>query len=196
MQRHRQIVSAAAAVLAWVAPAYALPPDPDDEYRRANVAVGSVPAEATWILVDARNHASGVSGAAAVLLGVARERGRSRPASLRVECFGNVTAVHVDAAALQLGRAATVLHSVDGGPFRPASWEAGADGSGLSLSADRAIAFLAELYGKGELRLAVVRPLSVPFVLTFAVAGAEQNLGAIAERCQWSAAPALSEAGR
>jgi hypothetical protein len=36
--------------------------------------------------------------------------------------------------------------------------------------------------------------LSVPFLLTFAVGGAEQALGTMADRCRWSAAPAISEA--
>ena len=197
MQRHRQIVSAAAAVLAWVVPASAAPPEPDGETASDGGAVTSAPAAATWILIDARDHASGTSGAAAVLFGIAQERGRSRQASLRVTCFNDVTTLHIDTAALRLGSSAVaVTYSLDGGPFRPASWQAGADGSGLDLSADRAIAFLTELYGKTELRLALVRPLSVPFLFTFAVAGAEQSLGTIAERCRWSAAPEISDAGR
>ncbi len=198
MQRHRQIVSAAAAVLAWVVPASAAPPEPDGETASDGGAVTSAPANATWILIDARDHVSGTSGAAAVLFGVAQERGRSRQASLRVACFDGVTTVHIDTAALRLGSSAVaVTYSLDGGPFRPASWQAGADGSGLELSADRAVAFLTELYGKTELRLALVRPLSVPFLFTFAVAGAEQSLGTMAERCRWSAAaPEISDAGR
>jgi len=40
----------------------------------------------------------------------------------------------------------------------------------------------------------MVRPLSVPFLFTFAVGGAEQALGTMADRCHWSAAPAISEA--
>ena len=197
MQRHRQIVSAAAAVLAWVVPASAAPPEPDGEIASDSGGVTSAPAVATWILIDARDHAGGTSGAAAVLFGVAQERGRSRQASLRVACFDGVTTLHVDTAAPRLGSSAVaVTYSLDGGPFRPASWQASADGSGLDLSADRAIAFLTELYGKTELRLALVRPLSVPFLVTFAVAGAEQSLGTLAERCQWSAAPEISDAGR
>jgi hypothetical protein len=197
MQRHRQIVSAAAAVLAWVVPASAAPPEPDGETASDSGVVTSTPAAATWILIDARDHASGTSGAAAVLFGVAQERGRSRRASLRVACFDGVTTLHIDTAALRLGSSAVaVTYSLDGGPFRPASWQASADGSGLDLLADRAIAFLTELYGKTELRLAHVRPLSVPFLVTFAVAGAEQSLGTLAERCLWSAAPEISDAGR
>ena len=197
MQRYRQIVSAAAALLAWVAPVNAAPAEPDGEIAGDNGARADAPANATWILIDARDHASGASGAAAVLFGVAQERGRSRQASLRVACFDGVTTVHIDTAALRPGSSAVALaYSLDGGPFRPASWQAGADGSGLDLSADRAIAFMTELYGKTELRLALVRPLSVPFLFRFAVGGAEQSLGPLAERCQWSAAPAISEAGR
>jgi hypothetical protein len=198
MQRHQQIVSAAAAVLVWVVPASAAPPDPDGEVASASSDVARVPAAATWLVVDARNHASGTSGAAAVLFGVVQERGRSRQASLRVDCFDSTTTLHVDdTAALRLGSSAVaVTYSLDGGPFRSASWQAGADGSGLELSADRAVAFLTELYGKTELRLAVVRPLSVPLLFTFAVGGAEQSLGTIAERCQWAAGPAISDAGR
>jgi hypothetical protein len=198
MQRHRQIVSAAAAVLAWIVPASAAPPpEPDGEIASDRGAVTSAPAVATWILIDARDHVSGTSGAAAVLFGVAQERGRSRQASLRVACFDGGTTLHIDTAALRLGSSAVaVTYSLDGGPFRPASWQAGADGSGLDLSADRAVAFLTELYGKTELRLALVRPLSVPFLFTFGVGGAEQSLGTIAERCRWSAAPEISDAGR
>ena len=179
MQRYRQIVSAAAAVLAWVAPANAAPPEPDGEIAGE----AGAPASASWILIDARDHARGASGAAAVLFGVAQERGRSRQASLRVACFDGVTTVNIDTAALRPGASAVaVMYSLDGGPFRPAAWQAGADGNGLDLSAERAIAFVAELYGKAELRLAL--------------SGAEQSLGSMAERCQWSAAPAISEAGR
>jgi hypothetical protein len=148
-------------------------------------------------LIDARNHASGTNGPAAVLFGVAQERGRSRQASLRVDCFDGRTTLHIDTVGLRLGSpAGAVTYSLDGGPFLPASWQASADGSGLELSSDRAIAFLTELYGKTELRLALVRPLSVPFLFSFAVSGAEQGLGTIAERCHWSGGPAISEAGR
>ena len=87
-----------------------------------------------------------------------------------------------------------VAYSLDGGRFVSASWQASADGSGLELSGDRAVAFLGELHGKAALRLALVRPLSVPFLFTFAVGGAEQALGTMADRCHWSAAPAISEA--
>ena len=52
------------------------------------------------------------------------------------------------------------------------------------------------LYGKTYLRLAVVRPLSVPFLFTFAVGEAERALRPMAERCQWSAGPSISDAGR
>jgi len=50
--------------------------------------------------------------------------------------------------------------------------------------------------GKAELRLAVVRSLSVPFLFTFIVDGAEASLRPLAARCQWSAGPAISDAGR
>ena len=86
--------------------------------------------------------------------------------------------------------------SLDGGPFVPATWQASVGRDGLELPADRAVAFLTGLYGKSELRLALVRPLSVPFLMSFAVGGAEQGLGTIAERCQWSGGPAISDAGR
>ena len=66
----------------------------------------------------------------------------------------------------------------------------------LELTGDRAIAFMSDLYGKAELRLAVVRPLSVPFLFTFAVDGAEPGLRPVAEKCRWSAGPAISDAGR
>src|SRR5260370_15410177 len=152
MHSPRLIVSAAGAMLAWVVPAGAAPPEPDGE-------IASAPAAATWILIDARDHAGGRSGAAAVLFGAAQERGRSRQASLRVACFDGVTTVHIDTAALRLGSSAVpVTYSLDGGPFRPASWQAGADGSGLDLSADRAVAFVTELYGQTELRLSLSRP--------------------------------------
>jgi Type VI secretion system VasI, EvfG, VC_A0118 len=198
MQRHQQIVSAAAALLFWVVPASAAPPEPDGEIADATSDANSVPAPATWILVDARNHASGTNGPAAVVFGVAQERGRSRQASLRVDCFDDRTTLHIDdTASLRLGTSAvTVMYRLDGGPFVSATWQASADGSGLELTADRAVAFLTGLYGKTELRLAILRPLSVPFVFTFSVGGAEQGLAAIAERCRWSAGPAVSEAGR
>lgn len=198
MQRHRQILSAAAALLVWVVPASAAPPEPDDELASAGSDVTGVPAAASWLSIEARNHATGANGAAAVVFGVARERGRSRQAILRVDCFDNRTTLHIDdTAPLRLGASAVpVMYRLDGDPFVSASWQASADGSGLELSADRAVAFLTGLYGKSELRLALLRPLSVPFVFTFAVGGAEQGLAAIAERCQWSAAPAISEAGQ
>jgi hypothetical protein len=41
-----------------------------------------------------------------------------------------------------------------------------------------------------------VRPLSVPFLVTFAVEGAERSLRSLAERCHWSDGPAISDAGR
>jgi hypothetical protein len=185
-----------AALLVWVVPASAALPEPYDEIAQAGSDESSVPA-AAWPSIDARDHANGTSGVAALLFGLAQERGRSRQASLRVDCFDDRTALHVDTAGLSLGSSAVaVTYSLDGGPFVPASWQASADGSGLELSGDRAVAFLTGLYGKSELRLALVRPLSVPFVLSFAVGGAEQGLATIADRCHWSAGPAISDAGR
>ncbi|SEP41654.1 Type VI secretion system VasI, EvfG, VC_A0118 [Rhodospirillales bacterium URHD0017] len=155
------------------------------------------PGRATWLPVEARNHVTGASGPAAVLLGVAQEKGRPRQASLRILCFDGATTVHTDAEGLHPGPwAVSVKVSLDGGRFVDGFWQPSAGGSSLELSGNRAIAFLANLYGKAELRLAVVRPLSVPFLITFAVSGAEPSLRPLAERCQWSAGPALSEAGR
>ena len=201
MQRLQRIVSATAvaALLAWAVPAGAAPTEPEDEPASAGSEATGVPAGATWLLVEARDHARGTSGAAAVLFGVAQERGRQRQASLRVDCFEGRTTLHVDTVGLGLGpsvagAAVAVAYSLDGGRFVSASWQATADGSGLELSGDRAVAFLGALYGKAELRLAMVRPLSVPFLFTFAIGGAEQALGTMADRCHWSAAPAISEA--
>ena len=201
MQHLQRIVSATAvaALLAWAVPARAAPIEPDGEPASAGSEATGVPANATWLLVEARDQARGTGGAAAVLFGVAQERGRQWQASLRVDCFEGRTTLHVDTVGLGLGPSAVgvavaVAYSLDGGRFVSASWQASADGSGLKLSGDRAVAFLGELYGKAELRLALVRPLSVPFLFTFAVGGAEQALGTMADRCHWSAAPAISEA--
>ena len=196
MKRH-QALSLAVALAPWPGAANAAPPDllPDWEYAPD---LPSLAADrASWIPVEARNHATGVSGPAAVLFGVAQERGRSRPASLRVDSLDGVTTVHLDADGLRLGPwAVAVRVSLDGGRFVAGSWQASADGSGLELSGDRAIAFVSELYGRTELRLAVVRPLSVPFLFTFEVAGAEPALRPLADRYHWSAGPAISDAGR
>ena len=189
----RQRASSVAVVLALWAGAVNAEPADDLPGRVDN---------ATWIPVEARNHVTGASGPAAVLFGIARERGHSRPASLRVECFDGVTAVHVDADGLRLGSfdsmwgVIEVRLSFDGGRFVAGAWQPAGDGTGLTLSADQAVQFASGLYGKGELRLAVVRPLSVPFLFTFAVAGAEPALRALADRCHWSAGPAISDAGR
>ena len=197
MQHLKQIVSAAVALLVWVVPASATLPEPNDEIADVIGETTDVPAAARWLVIEARDHAGGTSGPAAVLFGLAQERGRSRPASLRADCFDGRTALHVDTEGLRLGAAAVaVTVSLDGGPFVPATWQASAGRDGLELSADRAVAFLTGLYDKNELRLALVRPLSVPFLLTFAVGGAERGLGTIAERCQWSGGPAISDAGR
>ena len=202
MQRFQRIVSASAvaALIAWAVPTRAAAPiEPDGEPASADNEAAGVPVGATWLLIEARDHAKGTSGAAAVLFGVAEERGRRRQASLRVDCFEGRTTLHVDTVGLGLGASAAgsavaVAYSLDGGRFVSASWQASADGSGLKLSGERAIAFLGELTGKAELRLVLVRPLSVPFLFTFAVGGAEQALGTMADRCRWSAAPAISEA--
>jgi hypothetical protein len=191
VMRRYQALSFAVALAVWAGAANATPPDllPDNEHEPG--------LPVTWIPVEARNHATGASGPAAVLYGAAHERGRTRPASLRVECFDGVTAVHMDADGLRLGPwAVAVTLSLDGGRFVAATWQPSADGTGLVLTGERAVAFASELYGKAELRLAVVRPLSVPFLFTFTVAGAEAGLGPLADRCHWSAGPAISDAGR
>lgn len=187
MQHHQRIASVFAAALVWLAPTSAAPMDLEDERVEAGRAA------ATWVLIDARNHVHGTNGLVAVVFGVAQERGRSRPASLRVDCFDGVTTVHVDTAGLGTGSPAmAVRHSLDGGRYLSASWHASVEGSGLELSADRAIAFLIELYGRNELRLAVVRPLSVPFLIRFAIGGTEHSLRTLADRCHWSAGPSVS----
>ena len=199
MKRH-PASSLAVALAVWAGAANAAPPDlppdqlPDSEQAPDLPSLAASPV--SWIPVEARNHVTGASGPAAVLYGVAHERGRHRPASLRVECFDGVTAVHVDADGLRLGPwAVAVRLSLDGGRFVAASWQPSADGTGLALSGERAVQFASELHGKAELRLAVVRPLSVPFLFTFIVAGAEPGLRPLADRCHWSAGPAISDAG-
>lgn len=191
MQRHREILSAAVALAVWAGPVNAAPPSEWDGE------IAEAPAATTWQLVNARNHVTGATGLAAVVFGVARERGRSRSASLRIDCFAGETTVHVDADELRPGAfAVAVGYSIDGGRFVPDAWQTRGDRGGVELSGERAIAFVTELYGSSELRLAIVRPLSVPFVLTFAVGGAEQSLRAMADRCHWSSEPAISDAGR
>jgi len=200
MQRHQRIVFAIAALLVWLghwlSPANATPHEPDPETAEAGGEAPRVAVAATWLSIEARD-AAGTSGPAAVLFGVAQERGRSNPATLQIDCFAGLTTVHIDTVGLSLGSSAiAVRHSLDGGPFVQAAWQVSADGHSLELSADHAIAFLTGLYGRTELRLAVVRPLSVPFVLVFAVAGAEPGLSPVADRCHWSDGPAIGEAGR
>jgi hypothetical protein len=193
MQRHQHALSLALTMALWAGAANAGPPELEDAAGLPSLDAG----RATWIPVEARNHVTGASGPAAVLLGVAQERGRSRQASLRVLCFEGVTTVHMDADGLRPGPwVVAVRVSLDGGGFVAGSWQPSADGGSLELSGDRAIAFVSDLYGRAELRLAVVRPLSVPFLFKFAVSGAELGLHPMAERCQWSAGPALSDAGR
>lgn len=193
MQRHQKSLSVAAAVVLWAGAAHAGSPEPEHSADLPSLD----DSRATWIQVEARNHVTGANSPAAVLFGVAQERGRPLSASLRVDCMDGVTTVHIDADGLRLPPwAVAVRISLDRGRFAAGSWQASADGGSLTLSGERAIAFMSDLYGRAELRLAVVRPLSVPFLFTFAVDGAEPALGPLAERCQWSAGPAISDAGR
>ena len=190
MQRHQEILSVAVALAVWAGTANGAPPDPDDDMAEA-------PAPVTWQVVETRHHGSDTRGLAAVVFGAVRERGHSEPASLRVDYVDGQTTVRVNTAGLKPGPfAVAVKYSLDGGRFVAATWQPSADGSDLELSGDRAIAFLGELYGRSELRLAVVRPLSVPFVVTFAIDGTEQALRPLAERYHWSSGPAISDAGR
>ena len=176
MKRLLPILSVAA-LLALSAAAHAAPPE----------------APGNWVVVDARNHANGARFPVAMVRGVAEERGQSRPASLRVDGREGRTIVRVDTDGLAFGRAALeVRQSLDGGRFVAGAWRADADGSVLALSGDEAIAFLAELCGKSELRLAAVRPLSVPFVLTFRISGVERALRPLADRYRWSGGPPVS----
>src|SRR5260370_32020142 len=148
MQYHRHIASAAVAtavaLLAWTAPASAAPPDPDDELAPAT------PPVATWIVVETRNHATGAIGSAAVLLGLAHERGLSRQAILYAVSLGRTTTARIESPALALYPGATnvvVSASLDGGPFGPGAWRVSADGKSLELADDAAVAFLTGLYG-------------------------------------------------
>jgi hypothetical protein len=198
MQRHQPIVSAAVALLFWIVPARAVPPpEPDSEIAQATSDASSSPDSAAWILIEAHNQTSGRNGPAAVLFGFAQERGRRRQATLRADCFEGRTTLHIDTVGLHFGSPVVpVTYSLDNGLFLGASWQANADRSGVELSSDRAIEFLIELYGRTELRVALVRPLSVSFLFSFAVGGAEQGLSMIAERCHWSGGPAIGDAGR
>jgi len=190
MKRH-QALSVAVALALWAGAAHAMPPESEPAPGLPSRAAD----RARWIPVEARNHA-GVSGQAAVLFGVAHERGRYRRASLRVESFDGVMVVHIDVDGLSLGPwAVAVRYSLDGGRFVADSWQRSADGASLALSGEHAVQFVSELYGKAELRLAVVRPLSVPFVFAFKVAGAEPVLRPIADQAHGPAGPAISEAG-
>lgn len=195
MKSYRRVLSlaVAGALALWAGAANADPSEQEDAVRLPSLDL----ARATWIQVDARNHVTGTSSPAAVLFGVAQERGRSRQASLRAHCFEGVTTFVVDADGLRPGAwAVAVRVSLDGSRFDIGSWQPSADGGSLELSRDRAVAFAGDLYGKAELRLAVARPLSVPLLFTFVVSGAEPGLRPMAERCHWSIGPALSDAGR
>ena len=193
MQRHKHTLLFAVALALWAGAVSAEPDEPEQTAGLPSLEAG----RATWIAVEARNHLTGASGPAAVLFGVAQERGRQRQASLRVECFEGGTTVHMDTDGLRLGPwAVTVATSLDRDRFVAGTWQASGDGSGLKLSGDRAVAFASDLYGKAEMRLAVVRPLSVPFLFTFAVGGAEPELRPLADRCRWAAGPSVSDAGR
>jgi hypothetical protein len=195
MQRHQPILSVAVALALWAAAVHAAPPEMGGEVAQGPVA--EPPAPMAWVVVEARNHASGTSGLVAVSTGVAQERGHRQTAVLRVYCLDERTIVRVDVDGLGANAAVTaVRQSLDRGPFVTGAWQLIADGSGLALSGDQAIAFLTELYGRTELRLAVVRPLSVPFVLIFDVDGAEMALRPLADRYHWSSGPAISDAGR
>ena len=179
MERRQQIFSAALALAVWAGPAQATPP---------------VERDPAWAVVDARNQLTGLRGPVAVAFGVVQERGQTRPATLHIDCLEGSTTVRIDAAGLRPGPfAVAVRHSLDGGRFVPSSWPAAADQDGLEVSGSRAIQFASELYGKTELRLAVVRPLSVPLLFTFVVDDAEAALRPLAERCQWTAGPSISE---
>jgi type VI secretion system VasI family protein len=193
MTRHLPSLAAVLGLALWAGVATAAPPpEPDPE-----PAADTPAAPATWALVRMRNAAADRHGLAAVAFGVASERGRSRPATLRVDCLDGATRVHLDADGLRPGPwAVAVRYSLDGERFVADSWPARADGSGLTLAGERAIAFVAELHGRRELRLAVGRPLSVPFLLQFAVDGTEPALRPLAERCRWTTGPAVSDAGR
>jgi hypothetical protein len=192
MKHYHRIASVVTAGLVWIGPASAAPPEPQDEIAEAGREARSAPAAATWILIEARRHA-GTSGLVAVVLGVVQERERRWPAILRVDCFDGLTTVHIDRVGLSLGAAAAaVRYSLDGGGYLSAIWQASVDGNGLELSDDRAIAFVTELYGRSDLSLAIVRPLSVPLLFRYAIGGAEQSLRAIAERCHWSTGPSIS----
>lgn len=137
MKRHRAL-SVAAVLALWAGAVNATPPDSPTENGRDLPSANG----AGWIPVEARNHATGASGPAAVLFGVAHERGRHRPASLRVECFDGVTAVHMDADGLRLGPwAVEVRLRHDGGRFVAGSWQPSADGTGLVLTGERAVQF-------------------------------------------------------
>jgi|FEC22Drversion2_1045045.scaffolds.fasta_scaffold00387_37 hypothetical protein len=192
MQRRQQIFSFAATLVLWAGAAYAAPPPERDELlAEAPAAAGPAPA---WAVVDARNHLTGARGPVAVAFGIVHERGRSRPASLRIDSLDGTTTVRIDADGLRLGPfAVAVRHSLDGGRFVASSWPANADQDGIELAGDRAIRFVTELYGKTELRLAVVRALSVPLLFTFVVDGAEAALSPLAERGHWSGGPSISD---
>jgi hypothetical protein len=193
MKLHKHVFSLVVAMALWAGAANAEPSELEDAADLPSLEA----VRATWVPVEARKHATGVSGLAAVLSGVAQERGHNRLASLRVLCFEGVTTVHMDADGLRPGPwAVSARVSLDGGRFVAGSWRPSANGDSLELSGDRAIEFVRDLYGRVELRLAVVRPLSVPLLFTFAVSGAKPALLPLAERCQWSAGPALSDAGR
>lgn len=197
MKRYKRVLSSALALAAstltlGAGAAQASPPPERDELL-ADAPAAAAPQPA-WAVVDARNHLTGARGLVAVAFGIAQERGRSRPATLRIDCVDGNTTVRIDADGLRPGPfAVAVRQSLDGGRFVPSSWPAAADQDGLELGGGRAIQLATELYGKAELRLAVVRPLSVPSLFTFAVDDAEAALRPLAERCQWAGGPSISE---
>jgi hypothetical protein len=191
MQRRQQHIVATLALALWAGAAQAMP---QPEEREELLARAPAP---VWAVVEARNHLTGVRGPVAIAFGSVQERGRSRPATLRIDALDGTTTLRIDAAGLKLGPfAVAVRHSLDGGRFVASSWPAAADQDGLELSGGRAIQFVTELYGKSQLRLAVVRPLSVPLLFTFVVDEAEAALRPLAEHGHWSGGPSISDAGR
>src|SRR5262249_50770032 len=152
--------------------AHAAPPEIDDDVVQE--AAPPIPAPGKWAVVEARNLANGAASPVALVVGIAEERRQSRQASLRVDCAEGRTTVRVEADGLASGSAVLeVRQSLDRGSFVAGAWQVDAEGGTLVLSGDPAVAFLGELHGRTELRLAVVRPLSVPFLLTFPIGEAE-----------------------
>jgi hypothetical protein len=117
-------------------------------------------------------------------------RGGNGPGTLRAMCSDKSTIVEVAGDSFNFGSSDMVVrYKLDYGPLESATWEACERRHCVGLGGGQSIASLKTLFNKRQLRMVFELRDGDPIDATFNIAGAQDALAEVGQRCAWLPKP-------